>query len=98
MVVHRVRSPDEAVFCGELDALAVSRGLRTPSWCPAPGGQFLGSGRLPRRRRGLPRHLVPNIAERDVFVCGPDAWMDAALGAARQAGVPADRLHAERFA
>lgn len=31
MVVHRVRSPDEAVFWGELDALAVSRGLRTPS-------------------------------------------------------------------
>jgi ferredoxin-NADP reductase len=41
---------------------------------------------------------VPNIAERDVFVCGLDAWMDAALGPARQAGVPADRLHAERFA
>ena len=98
MVVHRVRSPDEAVFCGELDALAVSRGFAHRRSARPPGRQLLGSGRLPRRRRGQLRHLVPNIAERDVFVCGLDAWMDAALGPARQAGVPADRLHAERFA
>jgi ferredoxin-NADP reductase len=44
------------------------------------------------------RHLVPDIAEREVFVCGPDAWMDAALTAAQQAGVPVERLHAEHFA
>jgi ferredoxin-NADP reductase len=40
---------------------------------------------------------VPDVADRDVFVCGPDAWMAAALDACHRAGVPARQLHAERF-
>ena len=98
VVVHRVRSLDEAVFRDEFNDLAATRGLRTVlvpgprdgnSWAPigSPGD---GATSL--------RHLVPDIAEREVFVCGPDAWMNAALAAAREAGVPAGRMHAERFA
>ena len=97
IVVHRVRSLDEAVFQQEFAQLATDRGLRTVlvpgprdgiSWAPAGHG---GDG-----ARAL-QALVPDIADRDVFVCGPDAWMDAALAAAEQAGVPQQRLHAERF-
>jgi len=98
VVVHRVRTRNEAVFQTEFEDLAVTRGLRTvlvpgprdgTSWAPigSPGN---GGTAL--------RHLVPDIAEREVFVCGPDAWMDAALTAAQQAGVPVERLHAEHFA
>ena len=43
------------------------------------------------------RVLVPDIAGHDVYVCGPDPWMDAAERAVREAGVPADRIHTERF-
>jgi ferredoxin-NADP reductase len=32
-----------------------------------------------------------------VYVCGPDAWTGAVLESARRAGVPADRVHSERF-
>jgi ferredoxin-NADP reductase len=32
-----------------------------------------------------------------VYVCGPDAWTEAASAAARAAGVEADRLHTELF-
>jgi ferredoxin-NADP reductase len=41
--------------------------------------------------------LVPDITERDVFVCGPPAMTDAVLRSLRDLGVPARRRHAERF-
>jgi ferredoxin-NADP reductase len=44
------------------------------------------------------RHLVPDIAEHDVFVCGQDAWTDAVVTSARRAGVPTEHIHTERFA
>ena len=43
------------------------------------------------------RHLVPDVAERDVFVCGSPQWMDHVVAAAEQAGVPREHLHVERF-
>jgi ferredoxin-NADP reductase len=41
--------------------------------------------------------LVPRIATQDVFICGPDPWMDAVRRAALEAGVPAGQVHLERF-
>ena len=97
VLVHRVRSVAEAVFLPEIEHLERSRGLRAVlvpgsrhgrSWAPAGFGPD-GVAAL--------RRVVPDVAERDVFVCGPDAWMAAALDAARRAGVPEQRLHAEHF-
>ncbi|MFD8815012.1 ferric reductase-like transmembrane domain-containing protein [Streptomyces sp. NPDC059627] len=42
--------------------------------------------------------LVPDIAGRDVFVCGPDAFTRAVVAAARDTGVPAGHIHHEDFA
>jgi predicted ferric reductase len=44
------------------------------------------------------RRLIPDIAEHDLFVCGPDTWMDTVTTAARRCGVPAAQIHSERFA
>jgi predicted ferric reductase len=44
------------------------------------------------------RHLVPDLASRDVYVCGPGAFSDAIVTAARRLGVPGDRIHHEAFA
>jgi ferredoxin-NADP reductase len=41
--------------------------------------------------------LVPGLAEHDVYVCGPDGFTAAVLAAAREAGVPAARIHHESF-
>jgi predicted ferric reductase len=41
--------------------------------------------------------LVPFIADADVFICGPDAWTDLVVRDATHAGVPAHRIHVERF-
>ena len=40
---------------------------------------------------------VPNVAEADVYVCGPAGWAQNVLEDARSAGVREDQLHYERF-
>lgn len=100
VLFHRAGRHADLLFRRELDELAARRGIRIhyllgrrsrdrTSWLPAdyapvPDEQVL-------------RHLVPDIAEHDVYVCGPDAWTAAVVETARRAGVPADRVHSERF-
>ena len=100
-LLYRVTSPDTAVFADELAELATRRGIgvhylagprrRAASWLPAGSGiEYSDAEQL--------RRLVPDVAERDVFLCGPSPWMAAVRAAALGAGVPATRLHAEDFA
>jgi ferredoxin-NADP reductase len=42
--------------------------------------------------------LVPDIAQRDVYVCGPGGFMRSLIDAAHSLGVPAKRIHHEDFA
>jgi ferredoxin-NADP reductase len=42
--------------------------------------------------------LVPDISERDVFVCGPPAMVEATSANLRAAGVPRRQIVTERFA
>jgi predicted ferric reductase len=44
------------------------------------------------------RRLVPDAAQRDVYVCGPPGMMDAVIRSLRSLGVPPAQIHAERFA
>ena len=81
---------DAAVRCGaRLVVLEGHRSLDRPSWLPSAWAHLPDEAAL--------RHLVPDVAERDVFLCGGTAWMDAAENAARAAGVPVVNIHAERF-
>jgi ferredoxin-NADP reductase len=42
-------------------------------------------------------HWVPDVAERDVFVCGPEPWTEMVRDSLLRAGLPEDRLHLETF-
>ena len=99
-LIYRARSEQDLVFREELDALARSRGARVlyvlgprvthrPSWLPDSAAHLTDA-------QGL-LHLVPDIADHDVYVCGAGAWMDAVTEAAEEAGVPARHIHQERF-
>ncbi|WP_284740580.1 ferredoxin reductase family protein [Amycolatopsis sp. RTGN1] len=90
----------DLLFRAELEDLAARRGIRIhyllgrrarerSSWLPA--------GYAPVPDDVVLRHLVPDIADHDVYVCGPDAWTEAVLDSASRAGVPAGRVHSERF-
>ena len=43
------------------------------------------------------RHWVPDVAERDVYVCGPSAWTRSVLRDLLAAGVPTGHIHLEKF-
>lgn len=98
-LVHRTRDAEDVAFAGELAWLASERGLRVHH---LPGPRAGDGSWLPTTWAGVDdmvalRHLVPDLAERDVLVCGPDPWADAVEAAVLAAGVPAGRVHRERF-
>jgi predicted ferric reductase len=95
VVLYRVNSNADAVFLAELAALAHRRGavihlLAGPPSAAGAYGPLLGAASIAA--------LVPDVLERDVFVCGPPGMTRAALDSLRRLGVPGDRVHAERFA
>jgi ferredoxin-NADP reductase len=49
------------------------------------------------RGEDLIRFLAPDLEEHDAFVCGPGPWMDSVTRDLRAAGMPASRIHTERF-
>jgi ferredoxin-NADP reductase len=40
---------------------------------------------------------VPDLAHRDVYVCGPEEWADEVGRVALGAGLPPEYLHLETF-
>ncbi|WP_410579978.1 ferric reductase-like transmembrane domain-containing protein [Amycolatopsis sp. lyj-108] len=94
VVLYRVRTQFDAVLLPELIGLARARGavvrvLSGPSDQAGPHGPVLGAHSL--------RQLVPDIRERDVFVCGPPGMTSATLRSLRELRVPNQQVHAERF-
>ena len=88
------------MFRGELEALTAERGLEV-LWLPgrrrAPGS-WLGDGIGSAADLIALTYWVPDLAERDVYVCGPPAMVRALRGALRAAAVPRRNLHVEEFA
>jgi predicted ferric reductase len=99
VLLYRARSEHDLVFRREIDELARRRGVAV-HYLVGPRGTG-GNGWLPAAfahvRGNALRHLIPRLWEYDVFVCGPDAWMDRVCAATRAGGLPADQLHVERF-
>jgi predicted ferric reductase len=97
VLIYRYAS--RPLFARELDVLAATRGLqmvglpghrrRAGSWLPASVGRVSDVAAL--------RHWVPDIADRDVYVCGPEPWAEDVRRAAEAAGLPAGRFHVESF-
>ncbi|KRD02357.1 oxidoreductase [Streptomyces sp. Root264] len=91
VVLYRVRSEDDAVLVDEVRALVADRGGRLHLLTGRTG-----EGSPPFEPENL-RAMVPDIGERDVYVCGPPAMTAAVLGALRDLRVPRRQVHAERF-
>lgn len=91
VVLYRARSENDAPLVDEVRALVADR-----------GGQLhlitghTGEGESPFEPDNL-RALVPDVAERDVYVCGPPGMTSAVLDALRELKVPALQVHSERF-
>jgi predicted ferric reductase len=95
VVLYRVHTTADAVLLEELEALARDRGAQLHV---LPGRTGAGQ---PPNTPFAPRDLlalVPDIGDRDVFVCGPPAMTSAVLRSLRELRVPSSQVHAERFA
>jgi ferredoxin-NADP reductase len=93
------RGADRPLFARELGVLAQERGLQVV-WLPgrrrAPDS-WVGTCDDPADDLTLLRRWVPDIVERDVYVCGPEAWTALVRATLTAAGLPPARLHVETF-
>jgi ferredoxin-NADP reductase len=90
-LIVRANRPDELLFREEIDQIASRSGAVVHYLVGPPGSDadVLSGDRL--------RHIVPDIAHRDVYVCGPAAFMTVAEDRLHHAGVPKRCVHAEQF-
>jgi ferredoxin-NADP reductase len=98
-VVLLYRFSREPLFARELQTLAAERGLEIiglPGHRRSPGS-WLGDGVGSASDVTALTYWVPDIAERDVYVCGPQAWAEDVRRTTEAAGLPADRFHVESF-
>lgn len=91
VLLYRVRDAADVVLGDELRSLARSRGARLHVLTGRTG-----PGNQPFSPEGLTA-LVPDVAERDVYLCGPAPLAEAVLESLRRLGVPARQIHAEFF-
>ncbi|MCM0677397.1 ferric reductase-like transmembrane domain-containing protein [Micromonospora phytophila] len=92
-LIYRASTPADVLLHRELDWLAQAR--HTSIW------YVVGSRHDPGPREvmspeGL-RRLVPDVARRDVYLCGPPGLVEQSLRVLRQAGVPRRQIHLATF-
>jgi predicted ferric reductase len=95
VVLYRVRTHADAVLLAELEELAAER---QDTQIHVVAGRT-GAGDPPVQPFDPQRlaALVPDIVDRDVYVCGPPAMTEAVLHSLRTLNVPRRQVHAERF-
>ena len=93
-LLYRAAAAGDVAFRDELNALADRHGIELHALI----GPEIGDDHTDRL--GIPtlRSLLPDITERDVYVCGPPAMVDAVRHRLRALRVPREQIHFERFA
>lgn len=94
------RDSTAPLFRQELDRIAAERGLRvvrSTGHRRAPDSWWGADVRTPVSDADLLRHLLPDLAEYDVFCCGPAVWTDLVVRDLLRCGLPAGQLHVETF-
>ncbi|NEA68258.1 ferredoxin reductase family protein [Streptomyces sp. SID12488] len=89
VVIYRVGRDQDAVLYDELRDLAHAKGAELHLVSGPVTPDKLAPAEL--------AELVPDIADRDVFLCGPPPMMNAVLRSLRELGVPKSQTHFERF-
>ena len=88
-LLYRARGPEHVIFRDELEQIAHQRGVRL-YYLVGDDATCLSAPSLQR--------LVPDLAERDVYLCASPRMSDAVRASLDRAGLPAEQLHEERFA
>ena len=94
-LIYRASRESEIVFREELDALAAHRGATILYLVGRRGSREMP--RDPLDAAGL-RALVPDVRNRDVYLCGPFRLMESVRSSLKALAVPTSQVHLERFA
>jgi len=94
-LVYRASGPEDIVFKREIDELASLRGATVHYLVGRRGSNEMPDDPLDPRAL---RRLVPDINDRDIYVCGPTGMMTRVLASLRRLSIPAGQIHYERFA
>lgn len=96
--LHAARTPADIIFRDELSLMARRlRGFRVVCLPETLGGEPGWFGPTGRVNAPLLGALVPDLAERTVFCCGPDPFMSAVRAACGELGASASNYHHESF-
>jgi predicted ferric reductase len=87
--IYRARGDDDFALRGELEDIARRRGGRVAFVSGTRYDRGIGAATL--------REAVPDLAQHDVYVCGPPGFVDTTIDALRDAGASTRHSHAERF-
>ncbi|PZR79963.1 MAG: hypothetical protein DLM52_00310 [Chthoniobacterales bacterium] len=94
ILIYRVLSEDDLVFRDELEQLARRRVIALH--------YVVGDHRAAGAERLLSaehlREMVPDIRQRDIYICGPPAMADLIEKHVQRTGAPRTSIHIERFA
>ena len=90
VVLLRATRPEDIVLGAEVRELVRHRRGRIHELTGPREQAAIDQGSLPR--------LVPDLAQRDVYVCGPEGFVADIVEVARDLGVPEDAIHHEAFA
>lgn len=88
-IVLRGREIEDLPHVAEMRTLAEARGARL---------YFIGGSREESPIGDTLPEVVPDLADRDVYVCGPASFTDEVVRTARRLGVASERIHFEEFA
>ena len=95
VVIYRARSWDDVIFRNELDWLVQERRGTLHYLVGRRGAEGLAGDPL---APSALRRLVPDIQQRDVFICGSAEMMLGLHESLDKLQVPSDQVHYERFA
>ena len=93
--VHSARSPRDIIFRSELEVVAETPGFAVTVVCETADDLWDGATGLLGLRTLL--LVAPDLHEREIFTCGPPAYMSAVREALDLAGVDPERCHEESF-
>jgi ferredoxin-NADP reductase len=100
-LIYRYTTEEHAIFRDELERLAHARGLRLillPGRRRADGSWLPAGFHSPDDDVEQLRRAVPDVADRDVFICGPGPWIASMRAACRAAGAARQHIHTEAYA
>ncbi len=97
-LLYSARTPADIIFRQEIEALAA----RHPQFMPVVvtttrGGGVGGTGITGRVNRAMLEMIAPDLHEREVYLCGPQGFMDTVGALLKEMGFDRARLHQESF-